>query len=132
MPENYSPPSALEFFKALADETRMLSLLLIERAGELCVCELMAALEMPQPKISRHLAQLRKCGIVSDRREGQWVYYRLHPGLLDWMKSTLSDARRHSQGKIETPMQRLQTINRRSPFQSCASTEMLQTTGSCS
>ena len=54
----------VQFYKCLADETRLKSLLLIEKEQELCVCELMAALEESQPKISRHLAQLRKCGLL--------------------------------------------------------------------
>ncbi len=66
-------------FKALADETRLRILaLLIE--GELCVCEIMAALELPQSTISRHLAYLRNSGWVQDRRQGVWMYYRLSAG----------------------------------------------------
>ena len=68
-----------QIFKALADETRLRILaLLIE--GELCVCEIMAALELPQSTISRHLAYLRNSGWVSDRRQGVWMYYRFHEG----------------------------------------------------
>jgi ArsR family transcriptional regulator len=68
-----------KIFKALADETRLRILaLLIE--GELCVCEIMAALEMPQSTISRHLAYLRNSGWVQDRRQGVWMYYRLSSG----------------------------------------------------
>ncbi len=64
-------------FKALADETRLRILtLLIE--GELCVCEIMAALELPQSTVSRHLAYLRNSAWVSDRRQGVWMYYRLN------------------------------------------------------
>ena len=81
----------LQFYKALADETRLRSLLLIQREGELCVCELMAALDEIQPKISRHLAQLRKAGLVLDRRQGQWVYYRLNPALPDWARVALQE-----------------------------------------
>ena len=66
----------LEVFKACADETRLrLLVLLAER--ELCVCELVEVLEMPQGKISRHLAVLRRAGLVSDRRFGTWIYYSL-------------------------------------------------------
>lgn len=81
----------LLFYKCLADETRLLSLLLIAQEGELCVCELMAALKEVQPKISRHLAQLRKCGLLMDRRQGQWVFYRIHPDLPEWAKSVLNE-----------------------------------------
>lgn len=77
------------FFKALADPTRLRSLMLLVQEGELCVCELMCALDIIQPKISRHLAQLREAGIVATRREGQWVYYRLHKNLPAWAKQVL-------------------------------------------
>ncbi|WP_392386933.1 metalloregulator ArsR/SmtB family transcription factor [Marinomonas primoryensis] len=77
------------FYKALADDTRLRSLLLITQYNELCVCELMAALNETQPKISRHLAQLRKSGVLCDRRQGQWVFYRLHPDLPNWAENVL-------------------------------------------
>ena len=64
------------FFKQLADETRLRALLLITQEEELCVCELVAALDESQPKISRHLAQLRKTGLLEDRRQGHWIFYR--------------------------------------------------------
>lgn len=76
-------------FKCLADETRVRMALLIAREGELCVCELIAALEENQPKISRHLALLRNCGILEDRRQAQWVHYRLHRHLPDWVRQVL-------------------------------------------
>ncbi len=79
----------LQFYKDLADETRLKSLLLIQREGELCVCELMAALNEVQPKISRHLALLRNNKVVLDRRQGQWIYYRMNPDLPDWAKTVL-------------------------------------------
>lgn len=66
----------LAVFKALSDETRLRILFLLT-TGELCVCELVAVLEMPQGKISRHLSVLKNAGLVSDRREGTWIYYRL-------------------------------------------------------
>jgi biotin operon repressor len=73
--------TAENFFPALADPTRLRCLLLLATEGELCVCELTHALNESQPKISRHLAMLREAGIVSDRREGLWVHYRLSPDL---------------------------------------------------
>jgi ArsR family transcriptional regulator len=63
--------------------------MLIESEDELCVCELMEALGESQPKISRHLAQLRQCELLLDRKQGQWVYYRINPVLPDWAKSVL-------------------------------------------
>jgi ArsR family transcriptional regulator len=85
-------------FKCLADETRARVMLLITQEGELCVCELCGALDDSQPKVSRHLAQLRGCGLLEDRRQGQWVYYRLHPHLPDWVVGMLRgvlDANQH-------------------------------------
>lgn len=76
-------------FKCLSDETRARATLLITREGELCVCELVCALDDSQPKISRHLAQLRGCGLLLDRRQGQWVYYRLNPDLPAWVRDVL-------------------------------------------
>lgn len=64
-------------FKACSDRTRLRILSLLMQREELCVCELIDALALPQAKISRHLAYLRKTGLVSDRRDAQWVYYRL-------------------------------------------------------
>ena len=66
-------------FKALADETRLQILALLLTAGELCVCDLIAVLQLPQSTVSRHLAYLRKSGWVSDRRCGPWMYYSLAP-----------------------------------------------------
>ncbi len=79
-----------DLFRALADPTRLRCLLLLQREGELCVCELTHALGESQPKVSRHLAQLREAGIVSDRRQGLWVYYRLHPELPAWAGEVLA------------------------------------------
>lgn len=87
-----------EVFKCLGDDTRARIALLIEHEQELCVCELTCAIDESQPKISRHLALLRNCGLLADRRQGQWVYYRLHPHLPDWVIALLHgvlDANRH-------------------------------------
>jgi len=82
---------APEFFSILANPIRLRCLLLLERNGELCVCELTHALGVAQPTISRHLAQLRETGIVSDRRQGLWIHYRLHPGLPGWAVAVLDE-----------------------------------------
>ena len=69
--------SAMEaLFKALADATRLriLGLLL---TGEVCVCDIHESLRIPQPKASRHLAYLRRAGLVETRKDGLWVHYRL-------------------------------------------------------
>lgn len=76
-------------FQLLSDETRLRSLLLMQQEGELCVCELTHALNVIQPKVSRHLATLRDAGIVTDRRQGQWIYYQLHPDLPKWVRQVI-------------------------------------------
>lgn len=63
-------------FKALADRTRLRLLNLIGE-DEICVCFFVEALKTNQPKISRHLAYLRKAGVVAGRREGKWIHYRV-------------------------------------------------------
>lgn len=85
-----------QLFKALSDDTRLRILgLLLE--GELCVCDLMAILNMPQSTVSRHLAYLKNSGLVEDRRQGVWMHYRLsdgdgvlHGDMLDLLRKDLS------------------------------------------
>ncbi|NOU49125.1 metalloregulator ArsR/SmtB family transcription factor [Pseudoalteromonas sp. JBTF-M23] len=103
----------LTFYKALADNTRLLCLLLIEQEQELCVCELMAALELSQPKISRHLAQLKKVGIVTDRKHKQWVYYRINEQLADWVKSVITQTYEHNQAFLQTATDKLNSMGSR-------------------
>src|SRR6266568_4893875 len=66
----------VNLFNALADRTR-LRLLNLVAGGEVCVCYFVELLDEPQPKISRHLAYLRRAGLVSARREGKWMHYRM-------------------------------------------------------
>jgi ArsR family transcriptional regulator len=65
-----------EVFSALADRTRLRILALLA-SSEVCVCEIHETLELPQPTVSRHLAYLRNAGLVTGRKEGLWVHYRL-------------------------------------------------------
>jgi len=74
----------LQLFKNLSEETRLTLVLLLRQAGELCVCELSGTLAESQPKISRHLAMLRESGLLLDRRDGKWIYYRLSPHMPAW------------------------------------------------
>jgi ArsR family transcriptional regulator, arsenate/arsenite/antimonite-responsive transcriptional repressor len=67
-----------KIFAALADPTR-LRLLHLMKADEVCVCFLQGVLQTNQPKISRHLAYLKKAGLVEARRDGKWMHYRLKP-----------------------------------------------------
>jgi ArsR family transcriptional regulator len=82
------------FFKALADTTRLriLGLLL---TGEVCVCHIHESLKIPQPKASRHLAYLRKAGLVEARREGLWMHYRM-ADLSDPVLQALGETVRHA------------------------------------
>lgn len=80
----------IQFYKCFSDETRLKSLLLVKHEQELCVCELTHALQQSQPKISRHLAQLRNAELLLDSRQGQWVYYRVNPNLPDWVEQIMT------------------------------------------
>ncbi len=66
----------LNIFKALSDETRLRILKLLE-GGELCVCDIVAAINTVQPKISFHLGVLKEAGLIKDRRQGKWIHYSL-------------------------------------------------------
>jgi ArsR family transcriptional regulator len=66
----------LNIFKALSDETRLRIMKLLEH-GELCVCDIVAAFDMVQPKVSFHLGVLKKAGLVKDRKQGKWMHYRI-------------------------------------------------------
>jgi len=81
------------FFRALADRTRLRLLNLIG-ADELCVCFFVEILKTNQPKISRHLAYLRRAGIVGARRDGQWMHYRIvepsDPAAAQVLKETMA------------------------------------------
>jgi ArsR family transcriptional regulator, arsenate/arsenite/antimonite-responsive transcriptional repressor len=67
----------LNIFKSLEDETRLRIMALLLEADELCVCDLIAVLQLPQSTVSRHLAHLKNVGWVSDRRRGVWIHYSL-------------------------------------------------------
>ena len=66
----------LGVFKALSEETRLRILKLLEH-GELCVCDIVAALDMVQPKVSFHLNALKEAGFLKDRKQGRWTHYRI-------------------------------------------------------
>jgi ArsR family transcriptional regulator, arsenate/arsenite/antimonite-responsive transcriptional repressor len=87
-------------FAALADRTRLRVLNLL-KAGELCVCYFVELLGESQPKISRHLAYLRRAGVVSARRDGKWIHYSLakpaDPAVAGVLESTLNALERDKQ-----------------------------------
>ena len=100
------------FFKALADATRLriLGLLL---TGEVCVCHIHESLKIPQPKASRHLAYLRRVGLVDTRRDGLWIHYRMAE-LPDPVLHTISQAVAHGlthMGIVTRDAQRLTKRN---------------------
>jgi len=81
------------FFSALADPTR-LRLLYLMKNGEICVCFFQSVLQTNQPKVSRHLAYLKRAGLVEARRDGKWMHYRLKALESDFQK-ILADSLRH-------------------------------------
>ena len=78
MPTKLEVRPISRLFRALGDETRVRIIALLSH-GELCVCHIQEVLDLPQPSVSRQLGILRAAGLVEDRREGSWVYYRLLP-----------------------------------------------------
>jgi ArsR family transcriptional regulator, arsenate/arsenite/antimonite-responsive transcriptional repressor len=78
-------------FKALGDTTRLRIAHLLD-GGEVCVCHVHEALGLSQPKVSRHLAYLRRAGLVTTRREGRWIYYRLSPAGMSPLVQRILDA----------------------------------------
>jgi len=108
--EQFNP---LQFYKCLADDTRLKAMLLISHQEELCVCELVAALELSQPKVSRHLAQLRQCGLLSDRKQNQWVYYSINKALPKWAKNVLTQTLTANLSFYENDLKRLNIMGNR-------------------
>jgi ArsR family transcriptional regulator len=98
-------------FKALADETRLriLGLLL---TGEVCVCDIHESLKIPQSKTSRHLAYLRRSGLVETRREGLWIHYRLGR-LANPVLDAVVDAVRHALSHIDVVRKDAERLQKR-------------------
>lgn len=93
--------------QCLAEPTRLRALLLLHHWGALCVCDLQAALGESQPKISRHLRNLRDGGLVHDERRGRWVYYTLASGRPPWLKNLLTELSHAHPEILEADLQRL-------------------------
>jgi ArsR family transcriptional regulator, arsenate/arsenite/antimonite-responsive transcriptional repressor len=98
-------------YQALGDETRLRILGLL-RTGEVCVCDIHESLEIPQPKASRHLAHLRKAGLVDTRKDGLWVHYRL-ADLDDPVMTTLRDTALHAISHATAPRRDVDRLQRR-------------------
>lgn len=97
--------------QALADGTRLriLGLLL---AGEVCVCDIHESLKIPQPKASRHLAYLRRAGLVEARRDGLWMHYRLAQAA-DPVARTIRDAVAHALGHVDSVRRDAERLKKR-------------------
>jgi ArsR family transcriptional regulator len=96
--------------RATAHITRLRILMLLADQSERCVCDITAALDLPQPKISRHLAILREAGVLRHRRAGQWIHYRLHPDIPAWALDVLKALDRGCIGKPPFEDDRLRLI----------------------
>jgi ArsR family transcriptional regulator, arsenate/arsenite/antimonite-responsive transcriptional repressor len=78
-----------EVFQCLAEPTRLRLLNILMQAGEICVCELVQALRLPQYGVSRHLQKLVGAGLLQARRQGKWIYYRINGGLRPYQRALL-------------------------------------------
>jgi ArsR family transcriptional regulator len=96
-------------FKALSDETRLRIIKLLEQ-GELCVCDITAALDMVQPKISFHLSALKEAGLIKDRKQGKWIHYSLDEKDLFRRMLILSACERMQDNTILGDRKRLNTF----------------------
>jgi ArsR family transcriptional regulator len=83
-------------FKALSDPIRLRIVLLLQAEGELCVCDLMEVLKLPQSTVSRHLAYLKRSCWVDDRRQGVWMYYTLSREGCSLCEDLLEVLKRHA------------------------------------
>lgn len=106
-PASYDP---VMIFKALADDFRLSALLLIRSQDQLCVCELTEAFDVPQPKVSRHLATLRDVGLLTTERRGQWIYYSVDSGIPRWLARIVDETAVNNNGLIENALARLQAM----------------------
>jgi ArsR family transcriptional regulator len=96
-------------FKSLDDETRLRILALLLEEDEICVCYLVAVLQLPQSTVSRHLALLKKAGWLKDRREGVWIYYSICKSLAS-IQQFLLPVLRNFLTKTETPKEDLKRL----------------------
>lgn len=90
-----------DLFSALSHETRLRCIMLLLEHNELCVCEFTFSIGASQPHISRNLAQLRTLGLVTDRREGLWIHYRINSAMPEWVFKVLEDM--HKGLRLQSP-----------------------------
>lgn len=125
----------VRLLKCLADDTRLRLVLLLLQQQELCVCELVYALNLGQSTISRHLAQLRSAGLLQDRRHEQWVYYRIHPDLAQWAQTWLAQLSQLQTDWNSADQQRLSQMGDQRPIrraQCCPTVDVASNTGKVS
>lgn len=96
------------FYKCLSDDTRLRIILLLQQKQTLCVCQLVDALALSQPKISRHLKLLREARILNDERREKWVYYHLNPDLPDWALQVIALTSANNQPYLQEQLQRIE------------------------
>ena len=96
----------LTVFKALSEEIRLRIVKLLEH-GELCVCDIVAGLDMIQPKVSFHLAVLKEAGLIKDRKQGKWTHYRIDDSDIFRRFLLLSTLERISDETVSEDMKRL-------------------------
>jgi ArsR family transcriptional regulator len=122
------PLVAMEsLFKALADETRLRILGLLLR-GEVCVCNIHESLKIPQSKASRHLAYLRRTGLVETRRSGLWIHYRLGDVPDPVLRGILNGVR-HGLAHLDTVRKDAERLQKRTGC--CVPTPVDVASGSC-
>jgi ArsR family transcriptional regulator len=97
--------------KALSDPIRLRIVLLLQAEGELCVCDIIAVLKLPQSTVSRHLAYLKRSCWVDIRREGVWMYYSLSRDSCTVCKEVLVTLKQHASNLPETTSDRIALAN---------------------
>ncbi|AKH20758.1 metalloregulator ArsR/SmtB family transcription factor [Sedimenticola thiotaurini] len=80
-----------QLINAVHDQTRLRIIYLLNQYSELCVFDLVEGIDTNQPKVSRHLKVLRSAGIINNRRDGTWIYYRINPELPTWASRALNN-----------------------------------------
>src|SRR5512140_1350370 len=98
-------------FKALSDPIRLRIILLLQNEGELCVCDLMSVLGLPQSTVSRHLAYLKRSCWVDTRRRGVWMYYQLSRESCEICRELLDTLMKHASHLSEAKADRLTLAN---------------------
>ena len=103
-----------QVFQSLEEEVRLRIMALLLEEQELCVCDLVAVLQLPQSTVSRHLSHLKNAGWLRDRREGVWIYYTIAKPLGPLQQSLLPILRHflHENGAAKKDVERLRTFSR--------------------